>query len=96
MLRPPIAQERLEPRPDGLVRITLKRAYADGTVAVDMRRPTPAATLEASPPLPASSRDPRNHPLIEGTIVYDAKNRLADMAAMVEKQKKKRAASSSA
>jgi hypothetical protein len=36
VLRPPIAQERVEPRPDGLVRITLKKAYADGTVAVDL------------------------------------------------------------
>src|SRR5512134_1244319 len=36
VLRPPIAQERLELRPDGLVRITLKKAYTDGTVAVDM------------------------------------------------------------
>ena len=36
VLRPPIAQERLEPRPDGLVRITLKKAYTDGTIAVDM------------------------------------------------------------
>ena len=36
VLRPPIAQERVEQRPDGLVRITLKKAYADGTVAVDM------------------------------------------------------------
>ena len=35
-LRPPIAQDRLEIRPDGLVRIPLKRAYSDGTVAVDM------------------------------------------------------------
>ena len=26
VLRPPIAQERVEPRPDGLVRITLKKA----------------------------------------------------------------------
>jgi hypothetical protein len=32
--RPP--EERLEQRPDGLVRITLKKAYSDGTVAVDM------------------------------------------------------------
>ncbi len=29
-------QERVEQRPDGLVRITLKKAYRDGTVAVDM------------------------------------------------------------
>ena len=33
---PPMAQERLEQRPDGLVRIALKKAYTDGTVAVDM------------------------------------------------------------
>ena len=36
VLRPPIAQERFQQRPDGLVRITLKKAYTDGTVAVDM------------------------------------------------------------
>jgi hypothetical protein len=36
VLRPPIAQERVEQGKDGRVRITLKKAYADGTVAVDM------------------------------------------------------------
>src|SRR5262249_6677850 len=36
VLRPPIAQERVEPQEGGLVRSALKRAYADGTVAVDM------------------------------------------------------------
>ena len=36
VLRPPVAQERVEPRSDGLVRITLKKAYTDGTIAVDM------------------------------------------------------------
>ena len=36
VLRPPVAQERVEQRPDGLVRITLKKAYSDGTIAVDM------------------------------------------------------------
>jgi hypothetical protein len=41
---PPIATERLETRPDGLVRIALKHAYADGTVAVDMVRRPPATT----------------------------------------------------
>jgi hypothetical protein len=35
VLRPPVAQERVEQRPDGLVRITLKKAYTDGTIAVD-------------------------------------------------------------
>ncbi|WP_437561447.1 transposase [Sorangium sp. So ce542] len=33
-LRPPIAKERVEPQQDGLVRLSLKRAFADGTVAV--------------------------------------------------------------
>jgi Putative transposase len=36
VLRPPIAQERVQPQKSGLVRIALKRAYADGTFAVDM------------------------------------------------------------
>jgi hypothetical protein len=36
VLRPPVAQERVEQRPDGLVRITLKKAYTEGTIAVDM------------------------------------------------------------
>src|SRR5260221_8825195 len=36
VLRPPIAQERVQPQSNGLVRIALKRAYADGTFAVDM------------------------------------------------------------
>jgi hypothetical protein len=35
VLRPPIAQERVTHGPDGLVRITLKRPFADGTVAVE-------------------------------------------------------------
>jgi hypothetical protein len=36
VLRPPLAQERLELRPDGLMRITLKRAYADGRIGSSM------------------------------------------------------------
>jgi hypothetical protein len=32
----PLAQERLERQPEGLVRITLKRAYNDATIAVDI------------------------------------------------------------
>jgi hypothetical protein len=36
VLRPPIAQDKIEQGPDGLVRIVLKKPYADGTVAVDL------------------------------------------------------------
>ncbi len=36
VLRPPLAQERLERQPNGLIRIMLKRAESDGTLAVDM------------------------------------------------------------
>ena len=36
MLRPLLAQERVESLQGGLVRIVLKRAYADGTQAVEM------------------------------------------------------------
>lgn len=52
VLRPPIAKERLETRPDGLVRITLKRAYSDGTIAVDMDPLSLLCRLAASVPPP--------------------------------------------
>ena len=51
-LRPPIAQERVELRPDGLVRIAPERAYADGTVAVDMDPLSLLCRLAASVPPP--------------------------------------------
>ena len=52
MLRPPIVQARLARRPDGLVRITLKRPYADGTVAVDMAPLSLLCRLATSVPPP--------------------------------------------
>ena len=52
VLRPPIAQERVEQRPDGLVRITLKKAYKDGTIAVDMDPLSLLCRLATSVPLP--------------------------------------------
>jgi hypothetical protein len=36
ILRPVVAQERIVPGKDGLVRIQLKRAFSDGTVAIDL------------------------------------------------------------
>ena len=38
ILRPAVAHERVIRGPDGLVRITLKKAFADDTVAVDLTR----------------------------------------------------------
>jgi hypothetical protein len=52
VLRPPVAQERVELRPDGLVRIALKRAYADGTIAVDMDPLSLLCRLATSVPPP--------------------------------------------
>ena len=52
VLRPPIAQDKLEQREDGLVRIILKRPYADGTVAVDMDPLSLLCRLAASVPPP--------------------------------------------
>lgn len=51
-LRPPVAKERLATRPDGLVRITLKRAYSDGTDAVDMDPLSLLCRLATSVPPP--------------------------------------------
>jgi Transposase zinc-binding domain/Putative transposase len=74
VLRPPIAQERVEPRPDGLVRITLKRPFADGTVAATWthsrssaaslracrrRATTPSSTPACSPTEAAGARASR-------------------------------------
>ncbi len=50
MLRPPLAQERVTAGPDGLVRIALKRPFADGTVAIDLDPLSLLARLAASVP----------------------------------------------
>jgi len=52
VLRPPVAQERVEPRAAGLVRITLKKAYTDGTIAVDMDPLSLLCRLATSVPTP--------------------------------------------
>jgi hypothetical protein len=55
VLRPPIAQEWLELRPDGMVRITLKRAFADGALALDMDPLSLLCRLATSVPTPATT-----------------------------------------
>ncbi|WP_437959533.1 transposase [Sorangium sp. So ce119] len=52
VLRPPVAQERVALQQDGLVRLSLKRAFADGTVAVDMDPLSLLCRLAASVPPP--------------------------------------------
>jgi hypothetical protein len=52
VLRPPLAQERLEQKSDGLVRRTLKKAYSDGTIAVWMAPLSPLCRLAMSVPPP--------------------------------------------
>ncbi|WP_438003744.1 transposase [Sorangium sp. So ce321] len=52
VLRPPLAKERVEPQQDGLVRLSLKRAFADGTVAVNMDPLSLLCRLAASVPPP--------------------------------------------
>jgi hypothetical protein len=52
VLRPPIAQERIVRGPDGLVRIALKRAFSDGTTAIDMDPLSLLSRLAASVPAP--------------------------------------------
>jgi hypothetical protein len=53
-LRPPIGQERIVPQQDGMVRIVLKRAFSDGTVAVDMDPLSLLCRLVTSVPAPRS------------------------------------------
>ena len=52
VLRPPVAQERVEQRACGLVRITLKKAYTDGTIAVEMDPLSLLCRLATSVPPP--------------------------------------------
>ncbi|MEO8903193.1 MAG: transposase, partial [Polyangiaceae bacterium] len=52
ILRPPLATERLTAGPDGLVRITLKRAFCDGTFAIDLDPLSLLCRLAATVPPP--------------------------------------------
>jgi hypothetical protein len=52
ILRPSVAQERVTRGPDGLVRITLKKPFSDGTVAVDLDPLSLLSRLAASVPAP--------------------------------------------
>ena len=51
-MRPSVAQERVTRGPDGLVPIALKKAFADGTVAVDLDPLSLLSRLAASVPPP--------------------------------------------
>jgi hypothetical protein len=52
ILRPPLAQERLHLLPDNLVRIELKRAFRDGTIAIDLDPLSLLCRLAGSVPPP--------------------------------------------
>ncbi len=52
VLRPAVAQERLQKTEQGLVRIALKKAWSDGTVAVEMDPLSLLCRLAASVPPP--------------------------------------------
>ena len=52
VLRPPIAQDKIEQGQDGLVRILLKKPFPDGTVAVEMDPLSLLCRLAASVPPP--------------------------------------------
>jgi hypothetical protein len=56
ILRPLVAQERVTRGPDGLVRITLKKPFSDGTVAVDLDPLSLLSRLAASVPAPQARR----------------------------------------
>jgi hypothetical protein len=52
ILRPAVAQERIRRGPGGLVRIALKKAFSDGTVAVDLDPLSLLTRLAAAVPPP--------------------------------------------
>ena len=56
VLRPPLAQERVRRLGNGLVRILLKRAFSDGTTAIDLDPLSLLCRLAASVPPPRAHR----------------------------------------
>ena len=79
VLRPPVAQERIEPQEDGLIAITLKRPYADGTVAVVMDPLSLLCRLAMSVP------PPRYHTVKYGGVLASAsplRSRIAPKAVL--------------
>ena len=66
ILRPPLASEHLLPGPDGLVRITLKRPFSDGTFAIDLDPLSLLCRLAATVP------PPRFHTVRYGGVLASA------------------------
>jgi hypothetical protein len=52
VLRPPLAEQRVKKLPSGFVRIELKRAFSDGTVAIDLDPLSLLCRLAAAVPPP--------------------------------------------
>jgi len=52
VLRPPVSQTRITEGPDGLVRITLKKPFSDGTTAIDLDPLSLISRLAAMVPFP--------------------------------------------
>ena len=52
ILRHAVAKERVTLRPDGLVRVALKKPFSDGTVAIDMDPLSLLCRLAAAVPAP--------------------------------------------
>jgi hypothetical protein len=81
VLRPPLAQERLERQPDGLLRSTLKRAYNDGTLAVDMPPLSLLCRLAMSVPPPPFHTEKQQRRLLRVTCIQVCRIRRRGAAA---------------
>jgi Putative transposase len=86
VLRPPVAQERVDQRPEGLVRITLKKAYTDGTIAVDMDPLSLLCRLAPSVP------PPRFHTEVRGSAGAGEPVEVASRAAASPSRRRERRA----
>jgi len=82
-MRPSVAQERVTRGPDGLVRITLKKPFSDGTVAVDLTRfviPEGGDPLSLLSRLAASVPAPRLHTVRYAGVLASASKLRARLA----------------
>lgn len=75
VLRPPLAQDRVRRLGSGLVRVLLKRAFSDGTTAIDLDPLSLLCRLAASVPPPRAHRvhyDPGKSPTGDAGVLAAA------------------------
>lgn len=89
VLRPPLAVDRIERRPDGRVRVGMKRVWSDGTGAIELSPLELAEKLAAIVP-PARSNQVLYHGILAGNAAW-RKEVIPKVASSTEAEREARA-----